>query len=386
MKKVGIITHYHGSCNYGGLLQAYALCRVLTDNGIPCEQISYDMTKDHRNANASRIAKISYYARRPLHLVKRMLGEIQRNYVCRKIPLEQLCERRRAVCADFRDQIPHSSTVYTELTISQCVEEYTSFITGSDQVWNPDWYCSPYFLNFVPSQIPKLAYAASLGQTVLSETSREIFRQSLSDFRAVSVRERESVELIQGVCPVSVQWCLDPTMLLTREQWDEICSPRVVEEAYVLCYFLGAGRPMRKAAAAYARRHGLRLITLPYQTHATRKDPLCDYSLGDEQLFEVGPQDFVSLIKHAACIFTDSFHAAVFSSLYEKMYFVFERGGSKGMIARIHTLADLYDARHRICEGKEDFDTIPPIDYVTYTPLLECHRKDSMQFLLDHLT
>ena len=375
MKKVGIITHYHGSRNYGGLLQAYALCRVLAEHGISCEQISYDMLA-HRPLNP---APLPSFGRRMRRALRRRLRGLYRRISGRYVDPRVWSARRDAACADFRERIPHSKTVYTEATVSQCVGDYAAFITGSDQVWNTDWYCPAYFLDFVPDHLPKLAYAASLGHGRLTEADRAVFRRSLSTFRGISVREASAVEAVREVCSVPVQCCLDPTLLLTREAWDGIASPRVIREPYVLCYFLGGDPCLRRVARSYAGAHGFSLAVIP-------TSPDEDSRFGDRQMADANPEDFISLIRHAECLFTDSFHAVAFAALYQRPFFVCERKGSPGMNTRLYDLTELLGARHRICTDHGDPEAIAPIDYSAVVPRLEARRQESISYLLEQLT
>ena len=274
MKKIGIITHYYGSKNYGGLLQAYALCRVLNDSGYEAEQISYDL---------------STYKPFQLSLVNlkgaiRDQLSIAYHYMLDQ-KIKKLIDCRKDAIRSFAKLIPHSNNVYNDITIEQCNDVYDIFITGSDQVWNIDWYYPAYFLNFVTANKIKMSYAASVSKNELTVEQALVIKEHLSDYKAISVREQSTVGLLSDISPVPVQWTLDPTLLLSDDQWDEICSPRLIDEKYVFCYFLGNSEESRNIATQFAKRHCLKLVTLPYLSGHYRA---CDRKFGEIQLFDIG--------------------------------------------------------------------------------------------------
>lgn len=330
MKKIGIITHYYDSPNYGGCLQAYALCRVIRDMGYNCEQISYRKCAPQKGRGIKALAK-------------RMLERVLYGMKFRE---------RKAVFVPFREAIPHSETVYDAHTVSGCADKYDVFITGSDQVWNFKWYEPAFFLDFVDGAKTKLSYAASLGKSALSEEERDKIKKSLSDYAAVSVREQDAAEKLAPLTQKPVEWVLDPTLLLSREAWDAVASERTAGGRYLFCYFLGRDRRIRELATAYARAKGLTVVTMPHFPFSFVKN---DLGFGDKKLYDVTPNDFIALIKNAECVFTDSFHAAVFSNLYEKDFFVFDRLGASEMNSRILTLLPLFGSESRFCCTEEHF-------------------------------
>jgi hypothetical protein len=172
-------------------------------------------------------------------------------------------------------------------------------------------------------------------------------------------------------------------LLLTRQQWDEVCAPRQVEQPYVFCYFLGKGRKQRRLAKAYAKRKKLKLVTIPHMENQFIPE---DVSFGDIRLPSPSPEMFISLIKHADCVFTDSFHAAVFSSLYQREFFVFPRHGHKGMGSRIYGLTELFGTGERFCDEPEKLTVdyllrCEPLDYSAPAVGLENMRKQSLDYL-----
>lgn len=383
--KIGIITIYFKSTNYGGNLQAYALCEALLKQGCDAEQIAFL----RKNANKSILKRffsdglINFFRKSIRHAKETVLAPFS-HIEAKKL---NLYSRREKAFSHFNVAvIPHSERCYTDVTIAECVTDYDCFITGSDQVWNFAWYSPAHFLDFVPSDKIKMSYAASIARDDLSEEQKEIFRKSLADYKAVSVREKSAEKLLEGLSPVGVQTVLDPTLLLAKEDWDKVCADRVIEDAYIFCYFLGDNRKERQIAKKFAEAKGLKLVALPH----TAGIKLKDRKFGDERLYDVSPEQFLSLIKHAAYVLTDSFHAVVFSNIYEKQYFVFNRSKRGEMSSRIVDVTGLFGQQDRFCAGKEReklsyIASLADIDYTKEKPIFEQRKAESIEFLKKNL-
>lgn len=386
MGKVGIITHFHNSINYGGVLQAYALCRVIRELGISAEQICYTPGVPDE-----------YTERKPFlkRAMKLFNPAILKDYAMSKVEAAhnasiaaKLSYRRESFQRFGKDFVPQSLYAYTEQTILQTEKEYTCFVAGSDQVWNLNWYQGAYFLDFLREGSVKLSYAASLGMRQLTEGQQETFRRLLADFTAISVREEDAVNLISPLAPVPVECVLDPTLLLSAEEWNEICPKRCIQEPYLFCYFLSDNREIRKLAEQYAHRHGLKIVTIP---HAAGRYTKGDRHFGDEKIWDASPADFLSLIKHAECIFTNSFHATVLSGIYEKQYFVFPRHKGDQMVSRIYTLTGYFGSQGHFCDCEEKcsleyVENLPQIRYGQPLDVLIKQKEESIAFLKKNLS
>ena len=378
--KIGIITHYYRSQNYGGTLQAYALCFFLKGKGYAAEQIQFDRNKDIGLIPNLRTA---YHKLRELPSSLHLEPKYKR--------VHQLMRERAGKFEAFRnDAIPHSAQVFSPKTIKYLPPNYDVFIAGSDQVWHPSAVCDAYLLKLGTEKSIKISYAASVATDVLSAYDQARYQAAFSDFQAISVRESNAIELIQPLSPTKVEWVLDPTLLLVKNDWDEICAERMVNQPYLFCYFLGADIEERELAKAYAKRKGLKLVTMPFllrEMLLQRDFRKYESSFGDEQLYDVSPEHFLSLIKYASCVFTDSFHAALFSGVFRREYFIFGRGE---MNSRITSLTKLYETEERFCNTPER-RTIEyilaqkPIDYTRELTLLHDMQQKSKDFLKDNL-
>lgn len=355
---------YTNSTNYGGLLQAYALCKVLEGLGYEAEQIRFQSMG--RMDSAKKMDMVRNRSFRDIRKLIRISIRAKYRAVVKKLFFSKINDRRQMAFSAFRESIPHSEEIYSTKTIDRAEECYDFFAAGSDQIWFPGGYEPAYYLEFVKNK-PKFSYAASMAVDMLSAEEQEQYRERLKDFIGVSVREASGVDALKDVSPVPVRHVLDPTLLLSAEQWDTVCAERLISENYVFCYYLGDDAEAREITTQFAKQNGKTVVTIPYLTGEYRK---CDRHFGDIKLYDVSPPQFLSLIKHADYVFTDSFHATVFSIIYNCPFFTFERRGHTNMNTRIVSLLNMVQASARFCNSEE----MRTVDY-----LLQCDKMPLTQ-------
>lgn len=400
--KIAIVTHYYQSYNFGGNLQAYALCSVIHKiSDYNPEQLCYPFESDNFPVTSSltkvdKLKQLLKSSKFIINLVKLVFNKLY--YLCKDFYLSYLrkkyesvsnmiAEKRKKSFYHFNSMVvPHSNTIYTSKNIYDSLKYYNIFITGSDQVWNTTWRRPIFFLDFVPSDKIKISYAASISKDSLTDKEKEIFKKSLADFKAVSVREEQAVDLIKDLSPVKPVVTLDPTLLLDASDWDKVCAPRVVEDDYIFCYFLGDNPKERKIAKKFAKEKGLKLVSVPL----TGVKVYSDLKFGDVILPAASPEEFISLIKHASYVFTDSFHAVVFSQIYQRQYFVFNRDVKGSMNSRIINITNLFNTQERFCNGKEKETlqyvmSLEDIDFSRPNPKFDEIKEFSINFLKENL-
>ena len=403
-EKIGIVTLYYLSTNYGGCFQAYALTITIGNkmSGDRVEQISYPMWEESHHIDWQHLSLKQQLAIVKkdtgnifsflIVVVKRFTTKLIRYFKCQHQKWHsstyQLIDTKKdkAFLHFTKLIIPHSDKVYTSENISETLSQYDAFITGSDQVWNTNWYTPVFFLDFVPSDKIKISYAASISKDSLTDKEKEIFKKSLADFKAVSVREEQAVDLIKDLSPVKPVVTLDPTLLLDASDWDKVCAPRVVEDDYIFCYFLGDNPKERKIAKKFAKEKGLKLVSVPL----TGVKVYSDLKFGDVILPAASPEEFISLIKHASYVFTDSFHAVVFSQIYQRQFFVFNRDAKGSMNSRIINITNLFNTQERFCNGKEKetlqyVKSLQEIDFSRPNPKFDEMKEFSINFLKENL-
>lgn len=382
--RVGIITLYHNSINYGGNLQAYALCKYFMKRKIDVEQIDYNpQIFDTKKDKLRRIAKKGIFGAIQ-SVVNKFFSVLKEKYRNSIYDIDSIIIERRSAFHKFnREIIPHSSIVYNGKTIDSSVDLYDVFITGSDQVWNFAWYRGEYFLDFVPRNKKKVSYAASFSMSDLSESQKEIVKKSLKSFTAVSVREKDAAEFLSRILDKQVEFVLDPTLLLDIEDWEEICANRMFAEEYVFAYFLGDNLNAVKLAREFAHKKNMKLVLIPYASGFFRMN---DAKFADCKILDASPEQFLSLIKYASFVFTDSFHAVVFSFIFQRQFFVFNRDKNLSMSSRIVSLTEMLNIEERFCNSKDKehykyIDTMKPIDYSCEFKQFTILRQISFDFI-----
>lgn len=374
MGKIGIITMYTNSKNYGGILQAFALQKIITKLGFETEQISFE--KEQITSNRKKRITFVKLLKYPFRLAR----TYRKKYIDKKKCIDK--ELRNKKFKEFENTISHSEKVFHSGNIHECNAIYDIFVTGSDQVWNMNWYSSHYFLDFVSSEKYRFSYAASMPNINLSLEQEDIVKKHLKNFNSVSVREKKTADYLSKLLNREVQWTLDPTLLLDKDDWNEICSERIINEEYIFCYFLGTDKFMRNEAKRFARKKKVKIVMLPYLCGVN----FVDSKFGDIRLYDVSPNDFISLIKYASYVITDSFHACVFSNIYDVKYFVFDRIGGGEMNERIFSLLDLFDAKERFCVNEKKC-LLKKYDLPLSNNKSEFYyqKEKSLKFLLDNL-
>ena len=398
IKTIGIITLYHNSANYGGLLQAYALVTLLNIHGYKAEQIS--VAYEPRNAKketsrAKDIIKTNGY----FSLISRIIRKVYRigkSQVMRTLAKALHVNNRIQVRLDstkqFRENIPHSQKTYTQNNIYDC-DGYDVYICGSDQVWRGislfDELNPAYWLTFVRSEKKKISYAASISRKSIPVSAENKVKEALCDFNAISVRENNDKKLLERVLDRHVEWVLDPTMLFSAEEWKALMPiDSNVEKGYLFVYLLGDSLKARRYAARLARKRGLKIVTIPYVLDNFR---WCDLLFGDIRINDVSPTRWMSLIFHADFVVTDSFHCTAFSILFHKSFLTFKRDSDESdnsSNSRIYSLLDRFELTDRIVEinsavvAKHNLDFVDnEIDYHRVDQILNNARELSTSFL-----
>ena len=387
-KSVGIITLYYGNNNYGGLAQSYALYKAVTMLGYDAELISYKrmmrVTAPVRASLMEKIKRNSISGLRDRYCRKakeKLEKKLEQNYV------DQL-RVRAEMLETFRDRIPHSP-VYTKETIEQCRDRYETFISGSDQIWKPGVADEAFLFSFLDEQPDKhiISYASSVAVQEFPDGYLNFMKTELKKYAHISVRESVTAEAFSKILNREVVRVTDPTLLLNREEWEAVTAERQMEEPYIFCYLLGNDKKQRKKAEQIAREQKKLLVTIPHIKNGNSFHfRLEDKDFGDRQLFEVGMEEFFSLIKYADMVITDSFHATVFSTVFERPFWVFERTAKTKkaeMNSRIHELTQMLGLEERIMKTEKDYTK--EVDYKKAKELIKPYIELSRNYLKNSL-
>lgn len=331
--KISILTHPLGA-NYGGILQAFALSTYL-------KKLGHEVIVLNRQPNLPFLKR----------LIKSVLMAI--NHPRYKNP------RYYHLINFINKYINYTKPISTTTQMSRFVKknDINLVIVGSDQVWRKDFamkYGFNYFLDFVPDGIKKISYAASFGlsQWEYSEEQTDQIKKLISSFNAISIREDEGLILCNNYLGVEAEHVLDPTMLLKVEDYNKITNPRIVKDNYIFVYWLGSEDKKKEALSNIE----------------INKKKIIDLSLrSDRPLISI--EDWLSYIKYADYIVTDSFHGCVFSVIFQKQFIVHtNNSGGNGRLNSLFRILNINPASNGI-------------DYISVTKKLELQRNISYNFI-----
>ena len=374
MKTIGIIT-YHHYYNYGTMLQALALQEKVEQLGYQAELIDF---KQDNSLSRYEMLKLRI-KRMPVYIKER------KKYRALADSREKIKEKNELFEQFYKTYLHVGKKKYT--TTQQLMENppvYDGYVVGSDQTWNPFVANSPeaFFLPFVENKSKKGSYGPSLAVKSLSDEKEKEYRKKLSNFSFLSCREQDGAQLLSRITQKEVKCVLDPTLLLSAKEWGKYCEFEIPKEPYILVYFLGEKSEHRRAVEKIQKLTNWKIISLPAA--------YLEMENNDYKKVWGGPKEFLSLIRGAALICTDSFHGTVFALLFEKPFFVFERVSQKGygnMNSRINTLMKTFDLQDHIVSNKMDFSfTKMEWNYSSVREILNEKRAEAKEYLIDAMS
>ena len=351
LKKI-LILSFRNPFNYGAELQVFSLCKKLRMLGYDAEVLDLarpGFDTDARDSRKLQIAYNSSFKHRCIEKLRffkhRLFWAVHWKRTGKKI------RNSGEFHTKYNNFTKHRYRNFDELYAKDL--DYTHYIVGSDQVWNFEYPfpLDPYFLSFVKNG-KKIAYAASIGHSKLPERLKDYYRKHLQTFDAISMRELQGSAIVSELLGKPVETMLDPTILITPEEWRKIFDIEDKPNGMVVIY-LRSYRPYAiELAKEMAHRYGLRKIVYisTEVTHAF-KDPEVDYR------FDVSAPEFVSLFANASFVITNSFHGTAFAVNLGKRFFTVVNDRMKTS-SRFYSLLEQTGLIDRICKEGSPLDTI----------------------------
>ena len=328
--------------NYGGCLQAYALQHKIKELGHNSTIVNYTEYLNKKPSMKGRIKRVVYY-------------------------------RRNQKFEQFRKEnfVMSSPVEFLE-------DDGSVYIVGSDQVWNPA-IAFPvrkhFYLDFVKDASRKNAYAASVGDMKLDNDEENITEiiEYINDFHYLSVREKSSIGLIQKYTDKKISNVLDPTLLLSKEDWEKVI-PKVDIKPYVFVYTLGLNSNDILLIDQLCQKKQMKIRDVFYKKR---------FRYLDKKLNHLGPSEWLAAIASSSFVITNSFHGTVFSIINHKEFLVITRNS---MNNRIYDLLESLGITGRIFHSDElqslgSLDSLPKIDYKKVDQKLHTLIQNSVDFL-----
>lgn len=336
-KKIGILT-FHRAINYGAVLQTFAL-----QNYISLTEKSQVYVIDF----FTKIQEESYYNYKRFPFgIKKIIFYLLFYY--------HRAEKRKQKFDRFvSEKLILSPQKYgDELSFLANPPKYDIVISGSDQVFNPkNKYRKVYYLDYLKRKGErKISYAASLGVSSYSSSDEIDIKRMLSDFDALSCRERQGAKAIQSL-GLLVTHVFDPVFLFNNKEWsrllnlDKYNDKFNLPDKYIFVYDLNGGSALIKKADQLSLQLGLPVYCLTYNL-------LQRYHLKNIY-YNLGPEEFLYFISRASFVLTDSFHGTAFSIIFRKPFFSYI--AMKSNSSRLSSLLSTLGLMDRLIEQETDF-------------------------------
>lgn len=361
-KKTATIT-FHAAHNYGSNLQAYALQQTLLGLGYENEIINLrtERQKDLYTVFTKRKG-MKYVFKNLSHLL--YYRPLKRSYK----KFEQFINNNLIVTKEYA----------SEEELRSADLKYDVFVAGSDQIWNPvpadfDW---SYYLTFVGKGC-KIAYAPSFGQLASKGdgATKHRIADALSTFDAISVREQGSVDNVNQMIGLNPPIVLDPTLLLSKEQWLNLVKNenRLVDSDYIFFYTLFADPQRMDIVKRVSKVTGLPVVTSNFSNQYDVFNPFI-------KRYDAGPLDFLTLIRDAKLVVVSSFHGTVFSILLNVPFFAID-GMNDARISTLLKTVGLENREITTLNVDEKCKIAYTIDFEKVNKKIEAARRPSIEYL-----
>lgn len=352
--QIGITTTIYGN-NFGEALQAYAIRKAINTY---CEDCSAEL--------------ISFMCKSQSKLVKPGFELYTKQLISKNEIFDEFRKEEMGLWDSPREHLQSEDNL-----------NYDKFVFGSDQIWNTNaWEIPEFFGSFVPLNKPKIAYAASIGVNPnIQNLKEDLFRQYIDTFEHISVRENIHCEYLKKFTEKPVYHVADPTMLIDKDiyyKWADSVNPPKPDKNYIFYYQPhSADGAIVSLVNKLARNEHYDVV----HTFADIPPSMFPYNSISARFF--GPKEFLSYIRDSSLVITRSFHAVVFSILFERPFYVYV---DKKTGSRFESLLQTLGLQDRMI-----FDYIKPedvslsIDYSRTNELLKTFREYSINYLVDSI-
>jgi len=363
--KVDIITR-HSVPNYGSLLQSYATQKVIEEMGFESEIINYTRYEERYKNLVNTLIKGKKWDKNIItRIIYKMIQEPNYTKMYRKF------EKYR------KNFLKESKLEYGNLQeLKDNIPEADVYCSGSDQIWGKIGtveYDEAYFLKFIEDRTKRcIAYSSSFGKEEIDGSLEKNINKLLKNYSDILVREDTAKSILKKHGIENVEQVLDPTLLLNKEQWSNLANKvKNKQKKYILVYQLHDNKSFDKYAKEFSKKTGLKLLRIsPSIYHITRSGKL---------IYLPNQYEFLSLFQNAEYVLTDSFHATVFSIIFNRKFVDILPGKTSTRITSILKLTGLQD---RILTKYDDFSFINKnIDFSECNTIIENERKRSIELL-----
>lgn len=360
--KIDIVT-LHRAQNYGSVLQAFALQKQIEKLGHQAYILDYYPERYTNKGLLKRLKNKSSRFHNPLVLLIAKLL-IYPSYLKKGIQFNKFMHYLNLEKPSFA-------------TNEEGMGRFTdadAYCAGSDQIWNSHWnegVEKALFLDFVPKGKLCFSYAASIGLSNIPANEIDETKLLLDKFEFLSLREDKGVKLVKELGRTDAVQCLDPTLLMSKEEWSLYADDSYKRKEYVLTYNLHHDPEIDKCAKAIASKYHLQIRNISYNWHDIVRHGHLDWCPTVE--------GFLGLIKNAKYVVADSFHATAFSIIFEKPFVVITPKVASSRISSLLKMLGLDDYNINKFTSVKVIEQ--PIDYIRVKSIIATKQRESISFL-----
>ncbi|PHR69158.1 MAG: hypothetical protein COA67_11195 [Lutibacter sp.] len=353
----------HEVYNYGASLQEYALLIYLEELGHQAMTIHYKPDYLSQHFNLWRISSPKWNK----NIILRFI------YLTIKLPARiKILKRKRSFDKFSEKYIKRTQKLYrTNDDLKNDIPEADAYICGSDQIWNSFFQNGKdpaFYLNFAPDNKLKISYAASFAIDQIAEELKSFVKKSVERIDHISVRETSGVTILNDLGVENVLQVMDPVFLLKKEAWNEFELP-MIDENFIFIYDFDSNILVKKMAMKMKEKYNAKIYTVN-----------SNINYADRNFNLEGPETYLSLVKNAKFIVTNSFHAVAFSLIFEKQFVVFNR--VEKINTRMRDLLQSISLRNLLLLSEESVTTFNyTIDYTQTNIQLNKLVEKSKHFL-----
>lgn len=336
--------------NYGNKFQNYAVEQLLSEYGDVQTFALENLYQKPNSEEKSLFAKLSFKyvcdVLRSRLMYTYDINRVDKNLLYNLLYVLFNRKKLSKLITDRSNQFKKFSNSYLHICENKLnfknvnkdfIDKFDYFICGSDQIWNPTYATTSElaFCSFAPQKT--ICVSPSFGVSKIPVYRKDEYARLLKNIYKLSVREKDGQKIIKDLTGRDAPVLLDPTMLLPIEKWNDLSKKPKTElpQRYVVCYFLGKiDKAYKKAIEDFAKQKNLPLVTL--------------FDITAPQYYMFSPDEVLYVIKNAEYVLTDSFHGTVFSILFHKNFYVFDRNeGGNSMGSRLDTLLEKFGLKDR---------------------------------------
>lgn len=368
MKKIGIVSYnkYANFTNYGSAMQSWALWKAVNKiGGESLKAVEVDYCPD----------KLKHLD--PLNPFNNMWDTDEAHRKACESALPAIRDNYAKFMDFYSNRIEFTKHKFTSDNFDEMVKEekIDGFICGSDTIFCIDEFGidDGYYANYDSmKQSFSMAYAASFGDSHFDDDSYKVLDDRLKNFDAVGLRENDMVDYVKKHTPAPVCKVIDPTLLHNKEDYYQITAERMIDEKYILLYSRRHNEEMIKYADELAEKNGWKVVDISL---LPSKNP------NHLMFYEAGVEEFLSLVRNAEFVVTNSFHGMIFAVQFEVPFYIFSREQCNTKITEILSLFGLSD--RLVVSG--DMARAADIDYSDVKKRIAAERENSLEFLKSSL-